>query len=260
MRFSLITPSLNQGKFIAETLASVRQASLESGVEVEHIVIDGGSSDETVRILQNQNFAEWISEPDKGQTDAINKGLSRSTGEILGYLCADDLLEPRSFTIVERLFEANPTVDVIYGDGYFLESHSGWKRLKKSGEFSYARLREGNFLLQPSVFFRRAVYEKFGPFDDSLQFCMDHEYWLRIGAETRWLHAGAPLSTSRLHKDAKTSRALGEAWREAARMQARYGIAGKPEREALWMSLVGRHYYRMKRIFFAALGRLKTKS
>ncbi len=250
---SLVTPSLNQGPWIAEMLDSVRTAA--EGREVEHWVMDGGSTDDTVKILAAQEFTRWVSEPDRGQADAINKGLARATGDILGYLCADDTLEPGALQLVEEAFRQHPGVDVVYGDGFFLESDSGWKRRKCAGPFSWARLQSGNFLIQPAVFWRRSVYERFGPFDASLRFCMDHEYWLRIGPQTRWMYLEKPLATCRLHADAKTSRSLGEAWREAARMQARYGMVWRPRLEALWMSVAGQHYYRLKRLIFASVGR-----
>ncbi|MEI6491572.1 MAG: glycosyltransferase family 2 protein [Verrucomicrobiota bacterium] len=255
MQISLVTPSLNQGLWIATTLRSVRAAA--DGVDVEHWVIDGGSSDETLSILKAQDFARWSSEPDRGQTEAINKGLARCTGDILGYLCADDLLEPAALRRVAAAFHEHPGVDVVYGDGYFLESDSGWKRRKRAGAFNLSRLRRGNFLIQPAVFWRRRVYERFGPFDTSLQYCMDHEFWLRIGGETRWMYLPDPLATCRLHADAKTSRSLATAWREAAQMQARYGIVWKPRLDALWMMVAGQQYYRMKRALFAHLGRRK---
>lgn len=253
MQISLVTPSLNQGPWIAETLRSVRAAA--EGLDVEHWVIDGGSSDETLSILKAQGFARWSSEPDRGQTDAINKGLARCSGDIFGYLCADDLLEPAALGLVADAFREHPDVDVVYGDGFFLESDSGWKRRKNAGAFSWPRLCRENFLIQPAVFWRRRVSERFGPFDSSLQYCMDHEFWLRIGGETRWMYLPDPLATCRLHADAKTSRSLAAAWREAAQMQAGYGMVWKPRLDALWMAVAGHHYYRLKRALFAKLGR-----
>ena len=254
MRVSLVTPSLNQGPWIADTLRSVREAARD-GLEVEHWVVDGGSTDTTRDVLAAQDFARWISEPDSGQSEAINKGLARTTGDVLGYLCADDFLEPRALAQVAAVFHLHPEIHVVHGDGFFLESDSGWKRRKNSGTFSYRRLRRRNFLLQPAVFWRRSVFERFGGFDVTLRYCMDHEYWLRIGAYTQWFYLNEPLATCRLHADAKTSRALAAAWREAAGMQARYGLVFRPRLEAAWMSLVGQHTYRAKRALFAALGR-----
>lgn len=254
MKISIVTPSLNSARFLKECLESVRAA----GENIQHIVMDGGSGDETLDILTQAQDVEWVSEPDHGQTDAINKGLARATGEILGYLCADDMLEPGSLEAVRRAFSQAP--DVVYGDAWFLEGDSGWRRRKAAGPYSYARLRRGNFLLQPAVFFHRRVYEKFGAFDASLQYCMDHEYWLRIGAKTQWLYLPEPLATCRLHPGAKTFRALAPAWAEAVRMQRRYGIRVRPALEALWMRLGGQTYYRLKRRVFREMGRCRIVS
>ena len=249
--FSIITPSLNQGAFLPECLSSVQAAAVRAGVPVEHLVVDGGSSDLTLDILGAQHAARWTSGPDGGQTDAINRGFAGTGGGIVSYLCADDVLEPASLALVHQAFAATPEADVVYGDGYFLEN--GWKRRKRAGEFSAARLRRGNFLLQPSVFLRRPVWEKFGPLDGGLHFCMDHEYWLRISAATRWVYVPEPLASCRLHEGAKTWSQLPHAWDEARRMQARYGIRWRPLRDALWMRTLGCHYYRLKRHVIARL-------
>jgi glycosyltransferase involved in cell wall biosynthesis len=250
---SIITPSLNQGAFIRECLESVQKAATVAGASVEHLVVDGGSTDGTLEILSAQNNARWITGKDDGQTDAINKGLQQTTGGIVSYLCADDLLEPDALEIVLRAFEDKP--DVVFGDAYFLES--GWKRRKVAGEFSVSRLRKGNFLIQPAVFLKRSVFEKFGLFDPSLRFCMDHEYWLRISGETTWKYVSIPLACSRLHSDAKTWRQLPEAWNEARIMQARYGIFWRPFRDSVWMSTAGCHYYRTKRLLLAWIAKFR---
>ena len=248
---SIITPSLNQGDYIQECLESVQAAAEVAGITVEHFVADGGSVDQTLYILGGQSRARWISEKDDGQTDAINKGLRETSGEIVSYLCADDLLEPEALRIVLRAFADDPGADVVYGDAYFLES--GWKRRKCAGEFSPERLRKGNFLIQPAVFLKRSVFEKFGLFDASLKFCMDHEFWLRISEKNHWRYIPSPLACSRLHADAKTWRQLPVAWDEARKMQARYGIHWRPLRDAIWMKTAGCHYYRAKRLVFALL-------
>ncbi|MBE2205353.1 MAG: glycosyltransferase [Chthoniobacterales bacterium] len=250
---SLITPSLNQGQFLGECLDSVQAAAATAGVSVEHLVVDGGSTDQTRELLASQSLARWISEPDNGQTDAINKGLRQTSGQIVSYLCADDLLEPAALAEVLEAWKAEPSADVVYGDAYFLES--GWKRRKIVGPFSGHRLRKGNFLIQPAVFLQRRVFEKFGLLDASLKFCMDHEFWLRISGETHWKYVQAPLACSRLHADAKTWSQLPTAWEEARIMQKKYGIHWRPLRDALWMRTVGWHYYRMKRILFARIAK-----
>jgi hypothetical protein len=173
-----------------------------------------------------------------------------STGGILAYLCADDFYEPGALEKVRTAFEKNPDADVIHSDFFFLEA-SGKKRMKRSGPFSPERLARGNFLGQPAVWWRRRVYEKFGGFDESLHFCMDHEYWLRIASGTRWHYIPEPLASCRLHADAKTSRQLATAWHETARMLTREKFRLKPWWNYWNMLVWGRHYYRAKRLWFS---------
>lgn len=255
--FSIVTPSLNQGAYIGECLQSVRTAATRAHSSVEHLVIDGGSVDATLDVLRGQAHAAWISAPDSGQSDAINRGFEQAGGDIFSYLCADDLLEPDALARVENVFETHPTADVVYGDAFFLES--GWKRRKVAGEFSASRLCRRNFLFQPAVFWRRAVFEKHGKFDEQLRFCMDHEYWLRISADTTWAYLPEPLASCRLHAGAKTWSQLVPAWDEARAMQASYGIHWKPRWDALWMRLAGARLYHAKRFLFASLAARRTK-
>ena len=254
--FSIITPSLNQRPFLGQCLDSVRKAASTAGAGVEHIVIDGGSTDGSLEVLGAQSFARWISEPDRGQSDAINKGIRICSGDVVSYLCADDLLEPDALVQAGRAFAVDPAADVVYGDAFFLEE--GWRRRKRAGPFSVTRLRRGNFLLQPAVFLKRGVFQKHGGFDPELSFCMDHEFWLRISGSTKWSYIPEPLACSRLHADAKTWSSLPAAWDEARRMQSRYGIRWRPLRDALWMRTLGCHYYRLKRLTFARIARSRT--
>jgi glycosyltransferase involved in cell wall biosynthesis len=252
MRLSVITPSLNQAPYLEECLASVQTSALAAAPhEVEHLVIDGGSNDGSAALLSKHPAIRWVSEPDRGQSHAINKGLAMATGEILAYLCADDLYEPNALRRVLEVFASDETIDVVYGDFYFLEGGSGRKRRKSAAGFAPHELRRRNRLGQPAVWWRRRVYEKFGGFDESLHYCMDHEYWLRLGSQVRWHYLPEALAVSRLHADAKTSRQLPAMWRETARMLTRDGWRPGPWWNAAAMSLWGRHYYRMKRLWFS---------
>jgi len=252
MKLSVVTPSLNQARYLGECLDSVRRAAAQTAPhEVDHIVIDGGSTDGTVELLRIRNDVRWSSEQDNGQSQAINKGLALADGDILAYLCADDLYEPDALRVVMQAFAANPGTDVVYGDFYFLEGASGRKRRKSAAGFRPDNLGNCNPLGQPAVWWRRRVYEKFGGFDESLHFCMDHEYWLRLGTKVRWHYIPEPLAVSRLHADAKTSRQLAAMWRETARMLTRDGWHFKPWWDAFAMAAWGRHYYMMKRRWFA---------
>lgn len=252
MKLSVITPSLNQARFLTDCLDSVRaSAEQASPHEVEHIVIDGASTDNTVDLLRGRNDIRWLSEKDNGQSHAINKGLSMASGDILTYLCADDLYEPDAVQKILQAFADNPNADVIYADFYFLEGGSGRKRRKSAASFRPDRLRKRNPLGQPAVWWRRRVYEKFGGFDESLHFCMDHEYWLRLGTHVHWHYLPEALAVSRLHADAKTSRQLPAMWRETAQMLTRDGWHLKPWWDAFAMATWGRHYYMLKRRWFA---------
>lgn len=264
MKISIVTPSYNQCQFIGECLSSVHDQSREN-LMLEHIVMDGASTDQTPSLLQDWlkneqtvNSARYkfsySSEPDTGQTQAINKGLKQATGDILYYLCSDDFLEPGSLEKVGEIFTQRPDIDVVYGDYFFLEGDSGWKRLKTAGPFSVERLRKNNFLGQPAVFWRRNVYATFGAFDENLKFCMDHEYWLRICQETKWHYLPAPLATCRLHGGAKTSSSLVKAWWETAEMAGRYGLGQRFYCRAWAMQLVGKRLYRFKRWIYETIG------
>lgn len=259
MKFTVVTPSWNQGAYLAETLHSVITAADRAPeVEVEHWVIDAGSTDQTLEILRNQKFACWVSEPDQGQTDALNKGFSRASGEIVSWLCSDDLLEPDAIAKVAESFRTEPRPDVVYGDYYFLEGQTGWKRRKQARPFSVDTLRRHNFLGQPSVFFRKELLDRFGPLDTTLRFCMDHEFWLRIAGQTTWFYVPEPLASMRLHADAKTSAQLAPAWWEAARMTRRYGLQRPYIRRALWMQFFGQFAYRFRRRVYRMIGRMRS--
>lgn len=275
--FSIITPSLNQGRFLPECLASVRAAAQDTPVgqasrlstnptpaegglnpsratplEIEHLVIDAASTDSTLEILKANPSIRWISEPDRGQSHAINKGLAMATGDILTYLCADDLLEPGSLEKVHTAFQQHPDADLVHGDFFFLEGGSGRKRLKRSSpSITAPLLQKHNPLGQPAVWWRRSVTDRFGPFDESLHYCMDHEFWLRIAPHTRWHHIPEPLATCRLHPGAKTSKQLPAAWHETARMLTREKFRLKPWWDYWNMLAWGHHYYRAKRWWFS---------
>ena len=252
MRLSVVTPSLNQARYLRECLVSVRSAGeAAQGHEVEHIVVDGGSSDETLAVLREQSFAKWTSDPDRGQSDAINKGLQKATGDILTDLCADDLYEPQAIARVLEAFAADDAIDVVYSDYFFLEGDSGRKRCKSAASFHPDKLHDHNPLGQPAVWWRRRVYEKFGGFDESLHYCMDHDYWLRLGTNVRWHYIREALAVSRLHGGAKTSRHLPAMWRETAQMLTRDGWRLKPWWDAFAMAAWGHHYYRLKRWWFS---------
>lgn len=199
MKFSVITPSLNQGRFIRDCIESVR-AQVEA--EVEHIVVDGCSTDETVAILKSYPHIQWTSEPDRGQTDAINKGFRQARGDWLMWLNADDYLLPRTFARVAQFAQAHPQADVIYGDCDFVDKQGNIVKRKREGDFSYWMLLfYGTFIPSTATFYRRKLVDAGHLLDASQKVSMDLEYYLRLAqAGFRFEHLPQPLACFRWHE------------------------------------------------------------
>lgn len=203
MKVSIVTPSYNQGQFIEHTIKSVLD---QNYLEIEHIVFDSESTDNTIEILEKYTpFLRWISEKDKGQTDAVNKGILATDGEIIGWLNSDDIYYPNAIARVTSYFETHPDIDVIYGmadhinlEGYAFESYP-------TERWNFERLKEICFICQPASFFRRRLVEKYGLLDESLNYCMDYDYWLRLGRSgVRFAYLEEKLAGSRLYPGNKT--------------------------------------------------------
>ncbi len=201
-RVSVITPSFQQARFIERTLESVHRQS----VPVEHIVMDGGSTDGTVEILERwRDRIFFTTGADAGQTAAINTGMAVSRGEILAYLNSDDVYYDGAVAAALDAFERDPDADVVYGDADFIDEHDRILDAYPTEEWSLERLKLICFLCQPAVFFRRSVLERFGTFDARLHYAMDYEYWLRLGLSgARFVHVPVKMAASRLHVQTKT--------------------------------------------------------
>lgn len=199
---SVITPSYNQGRFIERTLQSV----LNQSVPFEYVVFDGASSDETLDVLRKyENSIRWVSEPDQGQAHAVNKGLQAATGEIIAWLNSDDVYLEGAFERILDFFESNPDVDVVYGKAWYVDADDRINGEYKTEEWNLERLKEVCFICQPAAFFRRRMVEKFGLLDESLQYCMDYEYWLRLAlGGARFTYLPEFLASSRLYSENKT--------------------------------------------------------
>jgi len=208
-KISIVTPSFNQASFIEETLHSV---SRQEYPNLEHIVIDGCSKDGTVEILKRYSslpgwkHLRWISEPDHGQSEAINKGFRMATGDIIGWLNSDDVYEPDSFSSVRKAFEADQFVDFVYGDYLIIDQAGKTLISKKEIDFDWEIMLCGlNYIAQPNVFFRSRVFNKLGYLNDSLHYVMDYEFWLRAAAQGfRFQHIPSTFAACRWHLGAKT--------------------------------------------------------
>jgi glycosyltransferase involved in cell wall biosynthesis len=147
---------------------------------------------------------KWVSERDQGQADAINKGIRATTGDVVGYLNSDDIYYPGALVAVQNFFEANPEIEVVYGEADHIDSEGRVLESYPTGDWDYNRLKEVCFLCQPAVFFRRRLTERAGLFDAELMYSMDYEYWLRLGAICRFARLPVKLAGSRMHRENKT--------------------------------------------------------
>ena len=202
LSFSVITPSFQQGKFIERTIQSVIDQPVR---DLEYIVCDGGSRDETLPILKTYSrHLRWISEPDKGQAHAVNKGLEMTRGEIIAWINSDDIYYPQAFQQVLDVFENNPNILVVYGQANWIDKLNGVIAPYPTQPWNYKQLKKECYLCQPAVFFRRRLVEYSGNLNTKLHYCMDYELWLRYGRVVPFFYLPVKLAGSRLYADNKT--------------------------------------------------------
>lgn len=223
LKFSIITPSYNQGKYIEGTIRSVLNQNYSN---FEHIIFDNKSTDNTVDILKKYNHLIWKSERDSGQTNAINKGLAKASGDILCYLNSDDMLAPGALEFTAEYFENNKAVDLVYGNCILTDTEGRVIKTRKSEEFNLSKLLYlgYSYIQQPSTFFRKSIVEDVGYFDESLKYVMDYDYWIRAAKKGKVLkYIDKDLSLMRIHKKAKTFADNKKMFNEAFNVSKKYG-------------------------------------
>jgi len=198
---TVVTPSLNQGRYIEEAIRSVGEQNYP---RIEHIVIDGDSTDDTLAVLARYPHVRWISEPDGGQTEAVNKGFRMAGGEVYGWLNADDYYLPGAVAAAVAVLRET-------GCGFV---HGGWRQVSEDGStirdvaaepFDYTRqLNVANLVCQPGSFFTSEAFWAVGGLDESYQYAMDYELWLRLGARFEVRHVDRIQAAYRYHSDSKS--------------------------------------------------------
>lgn len=214
---SIITPSYNQAQYLEQTIQSVLGQDYP---RIEYLVIDGGSTDSSVEIIRKyaDRLAYWVSEKDRGQAEAINKGFARATGEILAWLNSDDYYLPGTVSAVVKSFQENPDVVMSYGDMLAVDGNGQTINILKYKQLALEDLLSFQIIGQPSVFFKRAALEKVGSLETSFHFMLDHHLWIRLAQQGRILHISQFWSAARYHAQAKNRARASEFGREAFRV------------------------------------------
>lgn len=231
---SIVTPSFNQARFLRRTVDSVLGQDYP---HVEYIVIDGGSTDGSVEVLRSYgDRLRWLSERDRGQSDAINKGFARSSGTIRAYLNSDDVLWPGAIRTVVEHFERHPDWDLVYGNAYHIDADDRILDRYPTARYDLGRLLQNCFICQPAAFWRSRIARRVGPFSANLHYAMDLDYWLRIDrAGGRLMHVPEVLACSRVHPATKTLSARIQVYREILHVCTRHaGQAGFSQYFAYW--------------------------
>jgi glycosyltransferase involved in cell wall biosynthesis len=223
-RISIVTPSFNHGDYIAWT---VRSVLLQRYSNLEYVVMDGGSTDATCRVLApyRLHFAYFVSEKDRGQADALARGFDRCTGDIMGYLNSDDMLAPNALHFVAEYFQAHPNVDALYSHRCMVNAQNrvmGYWILPPHDNYLIQRF---DLIPQETCFWRRRLFERAGNIDASYRFAMDYDLFVRFMSHGVMRRVNRILGAFRVHDESKTMRllaTLGE--EEKRRVLDQYGF------------------------------------
>lgn len=201
---SIVTPSYNQGQFIRQTIDSVLSQDYPN---IEYWVIDGGSTDNTIAILQDycdDRRLRWLSEPDRGQADAVNKGWNLCQGDILGWLNSDDLYLDQAISRQVQALLDHPQVGVVYGDAILTDERNQVIGRYHTRPFDRTRFLHVSSIPQPSAFLRRSLIEQYGGLDLQWHYALDFDLFLRLMWHTDFLYTGQEIATYRFHTSSKT--------------------------------------------------------
>ncbi len=220
---SIVTPSYNQAAYLEETLRSVLDQDYPN---IEYILIDGGSTDGSRAIIERYaaRLAWWVSEADRGQTDAINKGLARAHGEILAWLNSDDTYLPGAVTQAVAYLQAHPEAGMVYGDANLIDEAGVVIGKFPARQTDYRRLRRGYVHIpQQATFFRAALWHQVGPLDPNFYFAMDYDLWVRLARQAPLHYFPSLWANFRLHEAGKSVISDDRCWPEMLRVHYREG-------------------------------------
>jgi glycosyltransferase involved in cell wall biosynthesis len=253
LKVSIITPSFNQARFLPDTLRSVRAQDYPN---IEHIVVDGGSTDGTIELLKAAPGIRWISEPDRGQVDALNKGFAMATGEILAWLNSDDVMNPDTVRVAADTLQRTGA-DLVYGDVEIVDEVGRPLRTSCGIPFDLRVLLYGiNYIGQQTVFFRRELLQKAGPLREEFDSGFDYELWLRFSRHGRFAYEPRLRAKIRVHPAAKSvaNPAVGRA--DTMRIVREYWAMGGLHGflQHLPLRTTVRSYYRLKRQWRRRIG------
>jgi glycosyltransferase involved in cell wall biosynthesis len=224
LKISVVTPSFNHARFLERTVLSVLGQPYP---DLEYLVVDGGSQDGSVEIIRKyaDRLAYWVSEKDQGQTDAINKGFARASGDIFAWLNSDDTYMPGILPQVAEFFEKNPQAAAVYANANFIDEDDRMIRRFPAAQTDRGKLLRGYVHIpQQACFFRADLWRKVGPLDPSYFFAMDYDLWVRLSREGELIYLpDRTWANFRLHPDAKTIAADDRCWPEMIRIHKRDG-------------------------------------
>lgn len=202
---SIVVPNYNGGATIDATLRSLIHQDYP---RVEILVVDGGSTDNSLEIISKyeQHITWWVSEKDRGQSHAINKGFARATGEVVNWLCSDDVLLPGALSRIAAAFTENPAADVVVGSSRITYPNPRLNRIGVASPLSVELLPCTNQIPQPSCFYRRSLLKRYPPLDETLHYAMDLELWTHfVASEARWHFIPHVVSEMRFSNNNKTA-------------------------------------------------------
>ncbi|WP_245581609.1 glycosyltransferase family 2 protein [Rudanella lutea] len=247
-KLTVVTPSYNQVEYLERTILSVLNQGYPN---LEYFIMDGGSTDGSVEIIKKYEpyLAGWVSERDRGQTDAINKGFRRATGDLVAFQNSDDVFAPDAFWRVAKAWQQDPTAGVFFGDMYIIDENDAITEEMRVPPFcAECHIYEGMQVFNQSFFVRRDLLDRFGLLDESLRFVIDYEIVARLGVQpgVRFRHVDGFWGGFRVQPDAKSSNIATVGVQEHARIRQKFAPALKSRwGESFWV-----RYCRIRKLLY----------